>query len=191
MIWLDNDSAYILTGDAVFEVDLGVGRQSEPKKIVAGQVADDLVVFLGNIYLLSFEGIAKFVPIEAGYSGPQVYLDEKVKFAPDSTMAIDGSVWVASGNKIFKFLRGVRQDFEISGLTSTAGEFGMIYTNADLDNLYVVDRINAALLVIDKNGVYQKVYQAEEFGKAADLVVDEVGERMYLAIDNKILEAGL
>ena len=182
------DSAFVLAGDKIFKVDLTKEKLEE-----VGQIDNthDLCVFLGNIYVVTGDQIAKFVPVEGGYSRSGDYLNEKMDLGADSRLAIDGSIWLTKGDKIFKFLRGERQDFEISGLTGANFEFGEIYTNTSLDNLYVVDRANSALLVIGKDGLYQKAYQSAEFGKASDLIVSEDGTKMYLSVDSKILEANL
>ncbi|MEK7581663.1 MAG: hypothetical protein AAB512_05265 [Patescibacteria group bacterium] len=153
--------------------------------------AADLQVFLGNIYLLASNQIYKFVPVEGGYTKSADYLLENETFGAQSRFAIDGSVWVTRGNEILKYTRGRRDDFALQGLTGGAGNFGEIYTNADLDNLYVVDLVNSALLVMGKDGVYSKSYQASEFSKITSLVVDETGGKMYVVSGGKVLVASL
>ena len=106
-------------------------------------------------------------------------------------MAIDGNVWVTSGGNIFKFLRGEKQNFEISGLTGNSSVFGEIYTNGGLDNLYVVDKANSALLVISKDGVYKKAYQASEFSQAKGICVNADESKVFIAVGNKVLETSL
>jgi len=67
------------------------------------------------------------------------------------------------------------------------GEFGVIYTSSQLDNLYVIDSVNSALLVIGKDGIYKRVYQSGEFARTADIVVNPGEKTMYLVSANKIL----
>jgi len=181
-----SNNAFVLEDAKIKKVDL----VSEKVKEVASEGGADIDVFFGNVYSLRASGIRKFVPIENGYSGSD-YLSNKVDFAPSSRMTIDSSVWVTKDDKILKFTRGKQETYEISGLVNANFKLGAIYTNADVDNLYVVDSANSVLLVIDKKGVYKKVYQGAEFAKVADLVVDEAGGKMYLAVGNKILTAPL
>jgi len=183
-----DDEGFILANDKVFRVNLANGKSEQ---IIAKQGARDIAVFLGNVYLLLNRQITKFSPIENGYTDGVDYLTEPVDFSDSSRFTIDGSVWVGSSDKIFKFLRGQRQDFEISGLTSSIGEFGTIYTTTDLSRLYVIDKTNSALLVIDKGGLYKKVYQSPEFARASDMVVGDDGTKLYLSTGSKILEANL
>jgi len=178
-----DERVFILTDDKVYRVDLA----GESKKIIEAAGYHDISVFLGNVYLLSGEQIAKFVPLEGGDFWPTDYLNAKEDFGIKGRFAIDGSVWVTARDKIFKFTRGVRQNFEISGLTSKVGEFGVIYTSSQLDNLYVIDSVNSALLVIGKDGIYKRVYQSGEFARTADIVVNPGEKTMYLVSANKIL----
>lgn len=183
-----DNSAFVLSAGKVFKVDLAGGKQ---EKIIEGQDGSDLAVFLGNVYIVSTSGIYKFVPIEKGYAPGVNYLEDAETFDTTSHLAIDGTVWVTKNNQIFKYLRGKKQEFSVSGMTASLGQLGKIYTTVDSDNLYVIDVANSALLVIGKDGVYKRAYQGAEFGKAAGLVVDEAGGKMYLAVDKKILGAGL
>ena len=182
-----DNKAFVLADSKVHRVDLA---SSKIEKIIENGEGFDIVVFIGNVYLLGKDQVVKFSPIENGYAEGIDYLNEKTNFASWSRFAIDGNVWITNGSKILKLLRGENQNFEISGLSSI-GELGIIYTNADLDTLYVIDRKNSALLVINKDGLYQKAYESQEFARASDLVVNDNESKVYLAVGDKILEAEL
>lgn len=189
------DDGLVSSGDAVVS-DSGKIEKiklSDGKKTEIGDVSglSDLGVFVTNVYALSPDKIEKFVPVEAGYVSGGNYLSEKMNFENTARLSIDGNVWVASGGNIYKFLRGEKQNFEISGLTGGNSSFGEIYTNAEIDNLYVVDRANSALLVIGKDGVYKKAYQADEFGQAKGIAVNTDESKVYIAVGNKVLETSL
>ena len=177
---------FILTDDKVIRISL-VDKKSD--EIINYQGASDIAVFIGNVYLLTKDQVVKFSPIEKGYADAVNYLNEKTSLTISSRMAIDGNVWLTNGQKILKLLRGENKNFEISGLTAEIGEFGIVYTNSSLDNLYVVDSKNSALSVVGKDGVYKKVYQSGEFARASDLVVNDTEDTIYLSVGNKILEA--
>jgi hypothetical protein len=190
-----NDSGFVVGGNKVYKQSFSVNKQGfgagSAQEVAEGSNTGDIAVFLGNIYLLGENQIAKYVPIAGGYAKSVDYLNNPEQFAAGSRFAIDGSVWVTNGKSINKYTRGAKEDFAISGLSDTNGEFGEIYTNSDIDNLYVVDKSNSALLVIKKDGVYQKAYQSGEFAKATSIVVDEVGGKLYISDGSKILEASL
>ncbi|MEX2028136.1 MAG: hypothetical protein WD988_01385 [Candidatus Curtissbacteria bacterium] len=183
-----DNKAFILSGASVLRQDLLGGL---PAKITVSAGGQDIGVFFGNIYVLFGSKIAKITPIEGGYAPETNYLTGGGDFLPSSRFAIDGSIWVTRGDKVLKFTRGVAEDFVISGLSGKIGELGPIYTDANLGNLYVIDKTNSALLVISKDGVYKKAYQAPEFGKASDILVSEDESTLYVAVDGKILQASI
>ena len=92
---------------------------------------------------------------------------------------------------MFEYLRGDKESFEISGLTSSVGKLSEIYTDSESKNIYVVDSENNVLLVVDKDGIYKKAYQSNEFGKVNGLVVDEQAGKFYIAVGSEILEGNL
>lgn len=179
---------FVLADDKVVRISLADKKSDE---IITYKGASDIAVFIGNVYLLTQDQVVKFSPIEKGYADAVNYLNEKTNLSQSSKIAIDGNVWLTNGQKILKFLRGENKNFEISGLTAQIGEFGIVYTSSSLDNLYVVDSKNSALLVIGKDGIYKKAYQSSEFGQASDLVISDSEDKMYVAVGNKILEAKL
>lgn len=185
-VW--DSKVYLLTESRVVRVDLAGEKSAE---LFTHSGADDIGVFLGNVYLLSSDKIDKYVPVESGYSGPSAYLSSSFQFSKSSHFAIDGLIWVSSGNQILKFNRGEKQDFAISGAPQGIGELGVIYTDSGLSNLYIVDATNSALLVIDKDGTYKGSYQSPEFSRASDLVVSADEKKVYITSGTKILEANL
>jgi len=182
------NDAYVYSEPDLFKIDMASGAKKELFKKTEVQ---DMEFFIGNLYLLTKEGIAKFVPVENGFVEVENYLRQGFSAAPLSRLAIDGSIWVTKADEILNFLQTEPQDFKVSGLTSPVGEFGQIYTSSGIDSLYVVDKANSALLVISKDGVYVRAYQSPEFARAQDLAVDTEEKKLYLAVGNKILEADL
>ena len=183
-----DSKAFIFDGKDVNRVDLATGASD---KIIEGQQAQDINVFLGNVYLLGADQIFKYVPIENGYAQSVNYLNQKEQFSTNSRLVIDGSIWVSSGSEVFQYLRGDKQGFAISGLSTPVGNLGLIYTDSQVENIYVVDSQNSALLVINKDGVYTKAYQSAEFAGASGLVVDEDNGKFYVAVGSKVLEGEL
>lgn len=182
------NDAYVYSDPNLFKIDMASGAK---KELFKKSKAQDMEFFIGNLYLLTKEGIAKFVPVENGFVEAGDYLSGGFSATASSRFAIDGSIWVTKGAEILNFLQAKPQSFQISGLTSPVGEFGQIYTSSEIDSLYVVDIKNSALLVISKEGIYLKTYQSPEFAKAQDLAVDSQEKKLYLAVGNKIIEANL
>lgn len=182
-----DNKAFVLTETGAERLDFSSGKISK----IADFVARDIGVFFGNVYFLGNNQITKFVPIESGYAEPRDYLEKQEEFGDGSRMAIDSLVWVTKGNKVLKFNRGVLENFEIRGMPLGGGDFGLIFTDSALANLYVVDRTNSVLLVIDKNGEYKRALSSEEFGKASGILVNDSEDKVYISVSSKILSTGL
>ena len=187
-----DNKAFVISSDGVKRIDLAGGKAVD---VSVKTAALDINVFFGNVYLLEKSQILKIVPIEGGYAPETNYLNGDVQFGDKAKMAIDASIWVTGGSKVYKFTRGTDDHFEISGLTGGppvgGGDFGLIYTSASLNNIYVVDITNSALLVIGKDGNYKRAYQSGEFAKATGIVVNDIEDTMYVSSGAKILEAKL
>lgn len=183
-----DNKVFAFDGSSINKVDLAGGSAD---KIVDVKDARDISVFLGNVYILGNNQIFKYVPIEAGFAESVNYLNQSEEFGDFSRFAIDGSVWVTKGDKVLEYLRGEKQDFNISGLVGSLVELGEIYTDGEIDNIYAIDRTNSSLLVIDKEGVYKKSYQSQEFKNATDLVVNEEIGKFYISVGKKVLEGNL
>ena len=99
-------------------------------------------------------------------------------------MAIDGSVWITEIRneklEIGKYTRGVKDNFEISGLDHDIGEGAVIYTDEDALKLYVLDKVNKRVVVLAKTGEYEGQYTAAQLGEGKDLVVLEKMGRIYV-----------
>lgn len=193
---LQNATAGIVFDNKLYWIDsTGVWRQDlggSAKSGVTGKVtAYDIGVFFGNVYLLKSNQVAKIVPVENGYAKPTDYLQNSQSFKSGSRMAIDTNIWVTVGDKILKFNRGSSEPFEITGVSGKIGELGAIYTDGTLGNLYVIDKVNSALLVIDKDGNYKKSLQAKELADATDLVVNDAEDTVYVAVGSTIVTASL
>ncbi len=183
------DNKLFYTGsDGVFRQAIAGGKAVQ---VTDFKDAQDIGVFFGNVYLLKFNQVAKLVPIEDGYATATDYLDGTQLFTKNSQMAIDSLIWVTAGENILKYNKGKKIDFTVAGLPGKLGDLGPIFTDGNVQNLYIVDKANSALLIIDKDGNYKKALQASDIGKATSLVVNEAEDTVYLAVEDKILKASL
>ena len=130
---------------------------------------------------------------DAGYGGRQEWIaktEDKASLDQSLNMAIDGSVWTSQisnlKSQISKYTRGVKDNFEISGLDHDMGEGAVIYTDEDTLKLYVLDKVNKRVVVLAKTGEYEGQYTAEQLGEGKDLAVDEKTGKIYVTSGSKI-----
>lgn len=201
---LNGDRAFIYSSDkGILRVDLEAQDIVTVSKIDSewGKVVN-IFGFSSNIYLLDTlkNQIWKYVPIASGYAEKASYLKyqpagrqgSKVDLAGGSMLQIDYSVWVLKlGGEILKFTGGNPDFFSIGGLDKPIEEVKSFFVAEEEDNLYILDSINSRIIVLKKNGQYQKQIQGDKFKTASDFVVDEENKIIYLLENNKIFQIEL
>lgn len=183
---------FILKADKLIVLDAAKGEVIDEREAEEWGEIVDLVAFSGNAYLLDVgKGkILKYLKSDTGLTSAQDYLKaESLNFQGGMSMAIDGSVWVLfSDGTIVKFTRGIKDAFSASGLDKDFEEPAIIYTDSELNNLYILDRKNTRIVLINKEtGEYQAQYFWPGLAGALDLFASEkegkilllTGERIY------------
>lgn len=148
----------------------------------------DMEIYNGNIYVLD-EGadeVYKFLVTESGYSDKRTYFGQgqTISLSDATGMAIDGAIYISKKESVQKYLSGVRERFSPDFPTEITA-FDDVYTDRDVEQLYVLDKKNAAVYVLTKEGEYQRQIQSSSFAKAdAFFVYDGMiytlnGEKIY------------
>jgi hypothetical protein len=151
----------------------------------------DMKVFAGNIYLLD-EGsgqVWRYAVKTGGYGLRQSWLadgegGEKLKGV--SSMAIDGSIWMIKPGELLKFTRGVNDSLAVEGMDKPWGEKAVIYTFDEIEKVYILDRQNKRIVILGKDGKYEKQLVNDVLEKMTDLVADEKGGWVYGLGEGKI-----
>lgn len=181
---------YLLTERGILEFD----KETKREKLVIeadeewGEIID-LRAFGGSLYLLDKEGeIWKYPSIEGGFGAFRRWLKgEEFDFSDALGMSIDGSIWVLKKNgTILKFTQGGRDPFTISGLDQPFNNPTAIFTDDDQENLYIVDKGNSRVVVINKSGEYNSQYLWQGMGDIVGLVASEEEKKILLLSGNQI-----
>lgn len=202
---LNGGLAFVYSKDkGVLRVDITKQSltSSEQKVSVVAKLDDDwgaiadIYAFAGNIYALDSikNMIWKYLPAADGYSDKREYLtaSPKVDFAGSIRMQIESSVYVLkNGGEILRFTRGEKDNFGLESLDKGINNPRSFFVSSDTDNLYILDSGNSRVLVLTKTGSYKGQYSGEKFGSATDLVVDEIGKKLYLLDGSKIYQVDL
>jgi len=185
---------YIQSKDGVKRIDL---QTKAEKKLVSSSAKWQKLVaadtYRGNLYLLdeAAKQIWKYLPVGDGLAGPANYFSE----AFNETLVdftVDGNVWIASKNTIFKFFGGKKQAFEVKNSPQPFSEIADIYTREGNSNLYIFDKGAGGLFIIEKSsGSYSGLYLADKLKEASCLVVDEVKKTTYVLVGNIIYSFNL
>ncbi|MCL4365659.1 hypothetical protein M1437_00320 [Patescibacteria group bacterium] len=195
---LNGGLAYIFSKDkGILKIDTTNSKVSTVAKKDSdfGEVKD-IYAFAGNVYVLDLgkNQIWKYISTSDGYSDKREYFskDTKADLASTLRMQIESSVYVLkTGGEILRFTKGEKDNFSLSGLPSGVKDPKSIFVSSDTDNLYVLDSGNSRLLILTKIGVYKGQITGDKFATATDLVVDEIGKKVYLLDGGKIYTVDL
>jgi len=135
--------------------------------------------------------IFKFKKNAAGFGVRETWLKDKgnADFSLAESITIDGNLYLATRNgKIYKFFTGKIQDFNLAPIEPALSGVKKIFTNADLDNLYLLETGAKRIVLINKTGAFTAQYVFDSLpGEIKDFVIDQ--GIIYLISENKIFQA--
>ncbi len=151
----------------------------------------DIKTYGDRLYRLvpSQKQILKHTRTIAGYSrGVEWVLSNAGELENAVSFAIDGQVYVLkSDGNIIKYLRGIKQEFNMPEMQNPLESPTKIYTSDNLDYLYVLEPKNKRVIVLDKNsGNLTNQYTSDKFDDLKDLYVDEEGQKLYILAEDNI-----
>ena len=150
-----------------------------------------LGVYFGNIYVLDKnDGILKFA--SGSYAQSAYFIGTAPDLTKASSIAIDGSIWILFSNgNITKFTKGAVDNFSVSGLDIKFSNPSRIYTDLNINNVYVLDNGNSRIVVLGKDGKYKAQYQSGILKTAKDFDVQESAKKIFVLSGGKIYEIDL
>ena len=195
-IGLTEGRGFVVAPDKVTVVDTA---KQEPVAQVDADGWKNIKVARGfgsNLYLLDSAAdgqIWKYLGLDDGLSGKRSYLvGETFDLSEAVDMAIDGSVWVLfSDATIVKYTQGKKDAFQVIGLDQPFSETVKIFTGPEVEHLYVVDRANTRVVVLDKSGEYAAQYQWSGIAGVKDFVVSEALKKIFFLTGEKVFTIDL
>jgi len=86
-------------------------------------------------------------------------------------------------------------DLTVKGLSENFKEPKYIFTNIDLNEIYVLDAKDKSIVVLDKTGAYQRKYIVDDkdlnFEDTKGFVLSDDGKEAYVLIGTKLVKFGL
>lgn len=187
---------FVVRENKLVVVDVQKGEAIEEKETDNWGKIKDIVGFAGNAYLLDVQKgqIFKYSQTDKGLTEAVDYLrGDSLDLEDAVSIAIDGSVWLLfNEGTIVKFTRGIKDPFTVSGLEKNFDGAEKLYTDKDLDNLYVLDKNNTRVVVINKDtGEYQAQYIWPGIAGAMDIFASETENKILLLTGERIYEIDL
>ena len=149
--------------------------------------------YLGFIYEVDGNKINKYTKSGASLTSTVWATDSSLANAV--SFVIDVSIYVLnSDGSITKFTAGSKDNFEIAGIDAPIKKPGKIYTVEDSNSFYISDLGSNRIVVLAKDGKFEKQYMDEDKTKWNDLkdfTVTGDEKTMYLLVGTKVLEVSL
>lgn len=173
----NTDSVYFIDSKGIQKVSKSSGSTTQ---IISKDwtTPGGLGVYLANFYVLDkTDNVFKFVPTvvasKSAYAKSD-YLTATPSLDSAVAMAIDGSIYVLyDDGSIEKYNKGVKQTFSVTGLDKKLSSPTKIWTDADSDNVYVLDNGNSRIISLNKDGAFQAAYSSSLLKNAIDFEVVE------------------
>lgn len=152
----------------------------------------DMQVYNGNIYLLDVGkgSIYKYSVTDAGFSGKVSYFKSASIPGLESatSFAIDSAVYVAADSNVYKYLSGLREDFNLQ-LPNEGTRITKILTGKDIEHIYLWSKEEGAIYLFTKEGLYEKQVISESLKKGNDIVI--YNDTAFILSGNKIYSVSL
>jgi hypothetical protein len=184
-----NGKFYALTSDGVISLTRpGVQEVVIKKDDQWGQIAK-IGIYGGNFYLVDTNGsIWRYT---SGSPDKTNWLKSQVNLSTVRDLSVDGALWILTDGKIMKFVRGQGDLISPIGLDRNFNNPTALYTNEELDSIFVLDQENKRIVELDKNGLYKKAYVNDQLAYVKDFVVSKEAGKIILLTEAKVLELPL
>ena len=130
--------------------------------------------------------IYKHSPIQTGFDRGTAWLEEELNLSDAISLAIDGDIYILkTTGEIWKLADGLKQEFNPSGLDPQLENPRMFYTNASLNELYILEPKNKRLVILDKTGKLLGQYTSPIWTNPTGFIVDNE-KNIFLLDNNKV-----
>lgn len=183
------DRKFVLEDDGIKEITSTGSKMAVPKDWPGEAL---IKAFAGNLYVLdkSENTIWRYPGSGGTYGAKSSWIADEMKYQFDDSVswAIDGSIWVLDDtNKISKYIGGRLDSFTLS----ESGDYTNFYTDAEAQNLYVLDKSAHKVKIFDKKGKFVGEYDAPEIADTKSIVVSEPQKKLLLIGEDKIYQIEL
>jgi hypothetical protein len=132
------------------------------------------------------------------YKNPEttpVVWGEQADFKGAKSIAVAFNIYIInSKNELLSFSAGNKNDFKVTGLENGFADAIKVVADVDLKNMYVADKGNKSIAVLDNKGVLIKQYKAqneETWNDIRSIAVSPDEKTLYILSGSKIFTVNL
>jgi len=154
----------------------------------------DLQIYNSRLYILmsSINKINRYQKIMDGFGKEQSWTEnEDVDVSKGISLTIDGAIYVLQKDgQIIKLYEGRKANFNLSNIRPKLSleKAGKIFTNDELDNLYVLDEDTQRIIVLSKTGELIQQFTSDSFDELKDFAVSDREDKIWILNGSKIFE---
>ena len=190
----DDKNVYYITSTGIFSLPNGSSTEKELVKNDSDwSSVGGLSIYNTSPYVVdkSNDQILKFLNTGSAYQKSE-YLKAEVDFAKAAAITIDNNIYVLhSDGTVSKYFKGEKVDFSLKGLDKPLKGATRIYSSPDFDNIYILDKGNGRIVVVDKTGSFTAQYLSSVLANAVDFEVLEADKKVYILSGEKIYKIDL
>ncbi|MCX6706415.1 MAG: hypothetical protein NTV24_04955 [Candidatus Woesebacteria bacterium] len=191
-IFAYQDSVYGVFSDGIYS--LGTAKKKVIEKTWDGDILP--YAYTGNTYILDkaaniiwrYQGTADGFGVKQNWIAPKITPD----FRNAKQIVIDGTIWILSDPfNIFRFSQGSPQAFKPQGVYPGIVNITAIHSNEENKYIYLLDKEEGRVVVLEKNGNYKAQYQSDQFKMGVGIIVSEKTSKMVILTKEKLIQVDL
>ena len=187
-IFAYQDSVYGVFSDGIYS--LGTAKKKVIEKTWDGEILP--YAYTGNTYILDKTAniIWRYQGTEDGFGTKQNWIAPKITpdFKNAKQIVIDGTIWILSDPfNISRYSQGSPQAFKPQGVYPNIQNITAIHSNEENKYIYLLDKENGRMVVLEKNGNYKAQYQSDQFKEGIGLVVSEKNAKIIVLTGSKLI----
>jgi hypothetical protein len=194
----DPKNMYLL-GNGLYRFQLDANQAAAQVKTPedALQGAQFIRTFGSYVYVLNKEkrNIFRYTPAENNTLSAAVgwiKQGEGFDFNDVNSFAIDGSVWLGTKTgQIKKYVSGKQEDFKVVGMKEELSTPIIVYSNENLENIYVLEPQKNRLVILSKKGEFLREVKSNNFSSTTGLVANEKTHKAYVVSGALVYEVAL
>lgn len=184
------DRVFVINDNGVKEIDEGEVLEKDWSD------GSEVYAYAGNLYILdkSKSDVLRFPGITDGFGSGKSWLAPGIELnlSGVESWTIDGSIWLLfDDGDVTKLLNGASAAYSQSGIAPELASAEVIYTNEELENVYILDKTNKRIVVTDKEGEFVAQYLSDQIGQVKDIAVSEKEGKIILLTNGKLMAISL
>lgn len=190
-----NDGKVFVLADGVKSFELKEDSQIVEVKEVGDSNRDASLINTYDrfVYILNPEkrDVYRYSSGEDGYSDPVGWMKSAtgLKYDEITSFSVDGDIWFSTiDGQIKKFSAGKEDQYEIRGLTEAFSKRIEVYTNSELENIYILEADENRIVILSKSGEFKKEIKSASLSTVGSFAVNEKLNKIFAVSGSIIFE---